>query len=255
MTFDDLGVDLLLVDEAHYFKRLPVTSRHEGISLGSSQRAADLLLKAQILRARRGGRPSLALFTGTPWSNTIAETFVWQTFVQPDVLADAGVEHFDAWAAVFVDYDDAVEVTPDGSGIRLVQRPVPDPQPARAARACSADCADVLPRDELGLDRPDRADDDRRLRPPAPGQRAYVRQPAARGSTRSTASRCAASRGGDNMLAVCGDGRRAALDPRLVGRARGLDQDRRASPTASPASTTSTPTPVRRQRRARACCR
>ena len=106
VSFDALGVDLLLVDEAHYFKRLPVTSRREGVSLGSSRRAADLLLKARILRERRGPRPSLVLFTGTPWSNALAETFVWQTFVQPDRLAAAGIEKFDAWAAVFVDYDE-----------------------------------------------------------------------------------------------------------------------------------------------------
>ncbi|HEU5007295.1 MAG TPA: helicase-related protein [Jatrophihabitantaceae bacterium] len=214
VTFDALGVDLLMVDEAHYFKRLPVTSRREGISLGSSQRAADLLLKAQLLRERRGRRPSLALFTGTPWSNTIAETFVWQTFTQPDRLAAAGIEHFDAWAAVFVDYDELFEVAPDSAGFRLKQRPsrirnLPE------LRNMLADVADVLPGSALGIDRPERRDDTV-VCAASPGQREYI------GSLQLRADKIRRSRahgvpGEDNMLALCGDGRRVALDPRLVG--------------------------------------
>jgi hypothetical protein len=214
LCFDDLGVDLLLIDEAHYFKRLPVASRMEGISLGSSRRASDLLLKAQLLRARRGSRPSLALFTGTPWSNTIAETFVWQTYVQPDALAAAGIEHFDAWAAVFVEYATSVEVTPDSSAIRLVQRPsrirnLPE------LRRLLAGCADVLRPDELGLDRPERREDTV-VCDPSPGQVAYVGSLGAR-VDKLHREKVRADPGSDNMLAVCGDGRRVALDPMLVG--------------------------------------
>jgi N12 class adenine-specific DNA methylase len=214
LSFDDLGVDLLLVDEAHYFKRLPVTSRMEGISFGSSQRAADLLLKARILRARRGNRPSLALFTGTPWSNTIAETFVWQSYVSPETLVDAGVEHFDAWAAVFVDYATTVEVSPDSSGIRLVQRParirnLPE------LRRMLATCSDVLRPDEIGLQRPRRREETV-VCEPGPGQREYVGSLGAR-VDKLHREKVRGEPGGDNMLAVCGDGRRVALDPMLVG--------------------------------------
>ena len=214
LSFDDLGVDLLLVDEAHYFKRLPVTSRMQGISLGSSQRAADLLLKARILRARRGSRPSLALFTGTPWSNTIAETFVWQTYVQPETLAAAGIEHFDAWAAVFVDYATTVEVSPDASGIRLVQRPsrirnLPE------LRRMLASCSDVLRPEELGLQRPQRREQTV-VCAPGPGQLEYVGSLGAR-VDKLHREKVRGEPGGDNMLAVCGDGRRVALDPVLVG--------------------------------------
>ncbi|MCW2494251.1 helicase-related protein [Jatrophihabitans sp.] len=214
VTFDELGIDLLLVDEAHYFKRLPITSRREGVSLGSSQRAADLLLKAQLLRERRGPQPSLALFTGTPWSNTIAETFVWQTFVQPDRLAAAGIDNFDAWAAVFVEYDELVEVAPDSAGFRMKQRPsrirnLPE------LRSMLADAADVLPGTALGVERPERRDETI-VCDPSPGQRAYI------GSLELRADKIRRSRthgvpGEDNMLALCGDGRRVALDPRLVG--------------------------------------
>ncbi|SHG49732.1 Helicase conserved C-terminal domain-containing protein [Jatrophihabitans endophyticus] len=214
ITFDDLGVDLLIVDEAHYFKRLPIVSRAEGVSLGSSRRAADLLLKAQLLRARRGRRPSLALFTGTPWSNTVAETFVWQTFVQPDVLAAAGIEQFDAWAATFVEYETVVEVSPDSSGIRLAQRPsrirnVPE------LRRMLAWSADVLRPEDLGLDRPPHTERTV-VCDPTPGQVEYVGSLGAR-VDKIRREQVRGEPGGDNMLAVCGDGRRAALDPRLVG--------------------------------------
>ena len=218
ITFDDLGVDLLLIDEAHYFKRLPVVSRMEGIALGSSRRAADLQLKAQILRRRRGNRPTLALFTGTPWSNTIAETFVWQTYLQPEVLAEAGVEHFDAWAAVFVEYDTLVEVTPDATAVRLVQRPsrirnLPE------LRRMLARCSDVLRPEELGLERPDRREHTV-VCDPGTEQLRYVRSLGAR-VDKIRREQVRSEPGGDNMLAVCGDGRRAALDPRLVG----VDED------------------------------
>ncbi|MEO8888664.1 MAG: helicase-related protein, partial [Jatrophihabitantaceae bacterium] len=214
VAFDDLGVDLLLIDEAHYFKRLPIVSRMEGISLGSSRRATDLLLKAQVLRARRGNRPSLALFTGTPWSNTIAETFIWQTFVQPDVLAAAGIDRFDAWAAVFLEYDTVVEVTPDSSGIRLMQRPsrirnLPE------LRRMFAQSSDVLPAEILQLERPERAQRTV-VCDPSPGQREYVLSLAARADKIRRES-VNSEPGGDNMLTLCGDGRRIALDPHLVG--------------------------------------
>lgn len=214
LTFDDLGVDLLLVDEAHYFKRLPVVSRIEGISLGSSHRAADLLLKTQILRARRGRLPSLALFTGTPWSNTIAETFVWQTFVQPDVLAAANIESFDAWAAMFVEFETGVEVTPDASGIRLVQRPTRIRNLPELRRMLARN-ADILPADVLGLERPDHVEDTV-VCEPTPGQREYIGALGARADNLRR-EQVRGEPGEDNMLAVCGDGRRAALDPHLVG--------------------------------------
>jgi helicase-like protein len=214
VTFEQLGADLLLIDEAHYFKRLPVISSREGVSLGSSHRASDLMLKARTLRSRRGALPSLALFTGTPWSNSIAETFVWQTFLQPDALAEADIATFDAWAAVFVDYETAVEVTPDGSAFRTATRParirnVPELQ------AMFSRCADILPSSALPLDRPDREAETVVCRP-SPGQRAYVLSLGARADKIRRES-LKPRPGEDNMLVLCTDGRRAALDPRLVG--------------------------------------
>ncbi|MBE7190384.1 MAG: hypothetical protein INR67_19000 [Jatrophihabitans endophyticus] len=218
VTFDALGVDLLLVDEAHYFKRLPVTTRRAGISLGSSQRAADLELKARTLRARRGGRPSLALFTGTPWSNTVAETFVWQTLVQPDVLRAAGVEQFDAWAAVFVEYESLVEVAPDSAGIRVSQRPSRVRNLPELVRTLNRSAL-VLPPAALPLARPERLDDTV-VCEAGPGQRTYVGGLALR-ADKLRRERARGVPGGDNMLVLCSDGRRVALDPRLVG----VDED------------------------------
>ncbi len=125
ITFDMLGIDYLAVDEADRFRRLPITTRAEGFSMGASKRATDLLLKLSMLRRANPSRPHASLFTGTPpYTNTLAEAFVWQRFCDPDRLTDSGLGHFDAWAAQFVRYETLVEVSPDGSGFRSRRRPV-----------------------------------------------------------------------------------------------------------------------------------
>jgi N12 class adenine-specific DNA methylase/SAM-dependent methyltransferase len=124
ITFENLGIDYLAVDEADRFRRLLTTTRAEGFSLGSSKRATDLLLKLSMLRRTNLSRPHASLFTGTPWTNTLAEAHVWQRFADPERLDAAGLGHFDAWAAQFVRYETLVEVSPDGSGFRSKRRPV-----------------------------------------------------------------------------------------------------------------------------------
>ncbi|OZB81472.1 MAG: hypothetical protein B7X41_16830 [Microbacterium sp. 14-71-5] len=92
---------------------------------GASKRATDLLLKVETLAARRPvGAPVCALFTGTPWSNTLAETWVWQRYLQPDALESLDLLSFDAWTAMFVDYATNIEVAPDGASFRMQRRPV-----------------------------------------------------------------------------------------------------------------------------------
>jgi N12 class adenine-specific DNA methylase len=216
VAFEHLGIDFLLIDEAHYFKRLPITSRMEGFSFGASKRATDLLLKSRLLYRRRGELPCLALFTGTPWSNTLAETFVWQTYLQPEALAEAGVASFDTWGQVFVVFETVVEVAPDGSGFRTATRPmrmrnVPE------LKAMLHLVADVRSATALGLPVPERADHILVAQQSDP-QRDFVL---------SLVHRADRFRAGipdpenDNMLVICGDGRRVALDPRLVG----IDED------------------------------
>lgn len=225
VLFEHLGIDYIMVDEAHMMKRLLVKSRAESFSMGASKRASDLLLKAETLGVRRPGLPRLALFTGTPWTNTLAETFVWQRFLQPQVLKEAQVANFDAWAAVFVKRETVVEVAPDGSGFRIATRPtrmtnLPE------LKTMLGQVADVLTADDIDLPRPTRhlrnmpvprtettarfvrhlVERAERLRSktPPPGGPAEFGTPA-----------------NDNMLVICGEGRRVALDPRLVG----IDED------------------------------
>ena len=90
LTFDMLGVDYLLIDEADKYRRLLVQTRAEGFSLGSSKRALDMFLKVSMLRRDDPDRPHAAFLTGTPWTNTLAEGFVWQQFLAPHQLERTG---------------------------------------------------------------------------------------------------------------------------------------------------------------------
>lgn len=212
VMFEHLGVDWLGVDEVHYFKRLPIAARAEGFSFGSSKRATDLLLKVRVLGQRNPGRPHFAGFTGTLWSNSLAETFVWQKFFQPEALSAAGIDTFDAWAAMFVRYVTAVEVAPDGSGFRLNRRPV-EITNVRALMGMFRQVADLMTPESLPLDRPDTTWHTE-VAEMSDEQAEFVA---------GLAERADALRSGkvsvqeDNMLSICNDGRRVALDPHLVG--------------------------------------
>jgi hypothetical protein len=212
VTFDQLGVDYLMVDEAHFFKNLGLMTRTEGFSIKASKRATDLHMKLWWLRQRNQDGRSGALFTGTPVSNTLAELFVIQTYLQPDRLAATGLSSFDAWAAVFVEFESKVEVAPDGGSFRLHRRPsrfsnVPE------LRRMLAEVADILPADALDLARP-KVEYETIVIPGSPELKEFV------GTLVERADRL--RRGGvdprlDNMLKVCSDGRKAALDLALVG--------------------------------------
>lgn len=212
VLWDHLGVDYLMVDEAHNFKRLAANSRAEGWSLGESKRATDLLLKVEAMKERRPGMPYLALFTGTPWTNTLAETWVWQRYLQYDTLVDAGVDNFDAWAAVFVKRETVIEVAPDGSGFRACTRPT-RMQNIPELRAMFAQVADVLSADDLNMERPPHTLT-QHVAQPSTRVREFVATLAERAEGCRTRKVDAKQ---DNMLAICGEGRRVALDPWLVG--------------------------------------
>lgn len=214
--FEQLGIDYIAVDEAHYMKRLDVGSRMDGFSMGSSKRATDLLLKVSWLRRQRAGKPVLGLFTGTPLTNSLVEIFVWQTFLQPDVLADAGLSDFNAWAANFVHFRSVVEVSPEGGSFRTKTRPVSILNAPELYAMFSLN-ADLLSAEDIQLERPVAL-----LR-----QQSMEQSPLQRQFTDHLVERADGLRRGDpvtsndNMLAVVGDGRRAALDPQLVG----VDED------------------------------
>ena len=214
--FEHLGIDYIAVDEAHYMKRLDVGSRMDGFSMGASKRALDLLLKVTALRRQRGGKPVLGLFTGTPLTNSLVEIFVWQTFLQPEVLEAAGLSDFNAWAANFVHFRSVVEISPEGGSYRTKTRPVSILNAPELYAMFSLN-ADLLSAEDINLERPE-ADTRQRAVAQSPLQREFTDHLVLRAEK---LRRGTSTSSNDNMLAVVGDGRRCALDPRLVG----VDED------------------------------
>ncbi len=212
VSFEQLGVDYLLVDEAHYFKRLGFPTRMEGFNVEASMRATDLALKLWWLRGRNPGGRCGALFTGTPISNSLAELFVLLTYLMPDRLAKLRIDSFDAFAGMFIEFRTQIEVDVSGASFRLHRRPakftnVPE------LRMLLGEVADIRTRQTLGLATPD-AEFKTLVVPASAELQAFVATLVARadkirggGVDRST----------DNMLAICNDGRAAALDLGLVG--------------------------------------
>ena len=120
LVFDELGVDHLFIDEAHYFKNLETPTKMDrvaGIQTGGSERAFDVYMKARYLGEQHPGH-GVTFATGTPISNTMMEMYTMQRFLDPEGLRSRGIEHFDAWAATFGEVVDTMEISPDGAGLR-----------------------------------------------------------------------------------------------------------------------------------------
>jgi hypothetical protein len=120
LVFDELGVDHLFIDEAHYFKNLETPTKMErvaGIQTGGSERAFDVYMKARYLHEGHAGH-GVTFATGTPISNTMVEMYTMQRFLDPEGLRERGLEHFDAWAATFGEVIDTMEISPDGASLR-----------------------------------------------------------------------------------------------------------------------------------------
>ena len=133
LVFDELGVDHVFIDEAHYFKNLETPTKMDrvaGIQTGGSERAFDVYMKARYLDERHKGH-GVTFATGTPISNTMMEMYTMQRFLDPEGLRSRGLEHFDAWAATFGEVVDTMEITPDGAGLRPRSRFCEIHQPAR----------------------------------------------------------------------------------------------------------------------------
>jgi N12 class adenine-specific DNA methylase len=217
LTFEELGVDQIFVDESDLYKNLGFVSkmnRIAGLPNAESNRALDMFIKTGYLRERNGGR-GVVFATGTPISNTMAEMYTLTRYLAPDMLAAAGVEHFDAWAANFGEAVTALELAPDGSGYRMHTRfakfvNLPE------LLSMFFSFADVQTGDMLKLPRPDiEGGKPHVIAAPASDElKAFVETLVARAQR----LKC----GGvdprvDNMLKITGDGRKAALDMRLVG--------------------------------------
>ena len=214
VTWDQTGIDQICVDEAHLFKNLSFPTRIQGVSGGQAKRATDLDLKLRYLRARYGGRTAI-FATATFVANSVAEMWVMQHYLQPDVLAAAGVNHFDAWAATFGRTVSTLELSPDGNSYRIKDRfasfaNVPE------LLAMFRAVADVKTDDQLGLPTPNLAGDRHEtvVVPASANLRLYTKSLADRASKLGRDTESAKV---DNMLKITGDGRKAALDLRLVG--------------------------------------
>jgi hypothetical protein len=214
ITWDELGIDTLMVDEAHEFKNLSVPTMLgslPGVPKGDSKRAFDMRIKTWDLR-RRGGRVVFA--TGTPVLNTLGEVFIMQKYLQEDVLAAHGIEHFDAWASTFAETQTVFEMTPDGGGFRMNTRlckfvNLPELFNLWFQMTFSRS------REQLGLPTPT-------LIGGKPIPVSVPGSPTLKALVRSFVSRVEAIKSGavepwdDNMLKVTSDGRKAALDVRLI---------------------------------------
>jgi N12 class adenine-specific DNA methylase len=206
--FEYLGVDFVMVDESHYFKNLGIPIRTDGFSIAASKRATDLDMKLSLLR-EHGGK-SAALFTGTPVSNSLLEMYVLQHYLQPGRLEELGLHSADAWAATFVEFQTGVEVTPDGAGFRMKRRPVKF-ENVPELLTLFGEVADLRPPESFAVSRPS-VRHHTVVIPASPELRAYVASLAERADRLRDVDAH-----DDNMLKICGDGRKAALDLELVG--------------------------------------
>ena len=216
LTFEELGVDQIFVDEADLYKNLFYTTkmnRIAGLPNSDSNRAFDMFIKTRYLRELTGGR-GVVFATGTPISNTMAELYTMLRYLAPGLLAERGVEHFDAWAANFAEAVTALELAPDGSGYRMHTRFakfINLPELLSMFRCV----ADVQTADMLNLPRPTVATGRPQIvaAPAGEALKAYIKTLTAR-AEKLRGQRIDPSV--DNMLKITGDGRKAALDIRLV---------------------------------------
>lgn len=216
LTFEELGVDALFVDEADNFKNLffpTKMTRIAGIPNTESKRAFDMFIKTQYVSQRNNGR-GVVFATGTPIANTMAEMFTMQRYLQPQWLRDHGLQHFDAWAQTFGEVRPTLEVAPDASGFRMTNRFsrfVNIPELVSSFRLV----ADVQTAEMLKLPTPSLKGGAHQVvsAPASPEQRAFLQGLAAR--SKDIRERKVKPHE-DNMLNVSTDGRKAALDLRLV---------------------------------------
>jgi N12 class adenine-specific DNA methylase len=227
VTFEQMGVDRIFLDESDAVKNLGFISkmnRIAGLPNTESNRALDMYLKTQYLSEHGGGT---VFATGTPISNTMAEMYTLQRYLAPLSLAAAGAEHFDAWAANFGEAVTALELAPDGSGYRMHTRFakfVNLPELLSMFRSF----ADVQTADMLHLPRPE-------IEGGKPHITAAPASPELKEFVGTLVERAQKLKGGgvdprtDNMLKITGDGRKAALDMRLVNPFADIEGDTKLS--------------------------
>lgn len=213
VTFEELGIDRLIVDEADMFKNLYYYTKMEnvaGLSQSYSQRASDMLVKCRYINEISKGR-GVVFATGTPISNSISEMYTLFTYLYHQKLERMGLEDFDSWATAFGDCVTALELKPEGKGFQLK---------TRFAKFCNLpelmsmfrDIADIQTADMLNLPRPKAKYHTVQL-PPSPAQKEMIQ---AMGSRADKVRNGMVEPHIDNMLKITGDGRKLALDQRLI---------------------------------------
>ena len=218
LGFDELGVDYLFVDEAHKFKNLRTISHVRGLGMEGSRRAHDLEVKLRWLRESKGGQSQarIATFaTATPISNSISELYTMMRYLVPDLLEAKGMRHFDSWVSTFAAPVTAMELAPDGQSYRSVTR-IARFRNVPELLSLFASFTDFRSAETLGLPTPAIAGGRARVVAIRPDRavRAYTRYLGERAEEVRTNQVHATE---DNLLMISGDGRRAALDMRLVG--------------------------------------
>ena len=124
VTFEELGVDRIFIDESHYFKNLFLYTKMRnvgGIAQTEAQKSSDLFMKCRYLDEITGGR-GIIFATGTPISNSMVELYTIQRYLQMSALEEQGLQHFDAWAANYGETVTAIELSPEGTGYRAKTR-------------------------------------------------------------------------------------------------------------------------------------
>ncbi|BCN29510.1 helicase-related protein [Anaeromicropila herbilytica] len=124
IEFEELGIDALFVDEAHYYKNCAVFSKMRnvaGVSTSKAKKSMDMLMKCMYIQEINGGK-GVVFATGTPVSNSMTELFVMQRYLQNQSLQEKGLHHFDAWAAQFGEVISSLELAPEGTGYRFKNR-------------------------------------------------------------------------------------------------------------------------------------
>lgn len=213
VTFEQLGVDRLFVDEAHFYKNLAAYTKMRnvaGISQTEAQKSSDLYMKCRYLDEITGGK-GVTFATGTPISNTMVELYTMQKYLQYDALKEKGLTNFDAWASTFGETVTAIELDPTGTGYRAKTRfakffNIPE------LMAMFKEVADVQTADMLNLPVP-RANFHVEKEPSSEIQKEMVQSFADRAAKVHSHM---VSSDEDNMLLITNDGRKAALDQRLL---------------------------------------
>ena len=213
VTFEQLGVDRLFVDESHYYKNLFLYTKMRnvaGISQTDAQKSSDMFMKCRYMDEITGGK-GITFATGTPVSNSMTELYTIMRYLQYDTLMNMGMGHFDSWAATFGETVTAIELSPEGTGYRAK---------TRFARffnlpeliSIFKEAADIQTADMLNLPVPE-AEYINEVLKPSDEQKEMVE---------AFSERAEQVRGGavdprvDNMLKITNDGRKCALDQRLL---------------------------------------